>query len=109
MKTAEQFWRDLEIDPPHPKVLEAEKKDLTYRKIEMIASVTTFDSIMNALSPTGAKLVLAGMYLQGSLTSNAREAFNELIAEIQKREIAAKTKQLPQRKGKTDARIARGL
>ena len=109
MKTSAEFWRDLELDPPHNKVLRAEKHDLTRNQINMIAKVGVYDRIINSLSSSGRKLFLAGMYLQGSLTSEARESYFELIDEIEKRELDAKLSETPQRKGKSDARVQRGL
>lgn len=109
MKTSEIFWRDLDNDPPNQKALRAEKYDLTRTQREMIASVAVFDNIMNTLSAPAAKIFLAGMYLQGSLTSDARIAYQALIAEIDTRKNGQNLHLAPVRKSKTIERLARGL
>jgi hypothetical protein len=106
---AEEFWAKIQANPPSPRVLRAEKLDLTRTERQMIASVGVFDKIMKSLNPQGAEIFLAGMYLQGSLTSDARESYEALMRKIEERQIGLHREQLPDRRGKSSARLARGL
>lgn len=109
MRTAQEFWREMAERPPHFKALLAEKHDLTRRSVERISAVTMFEKIHKHLSDSGYQIFLAGMYLQGNLTAESRLAFEQLTKELERREIEQHLSELPQRKGKSAERIARGL
>jgi hypothetical protein len=109
MRTAADFWANLELNPPSRTALLAEKHDLTRDTAQITTSIVALEKIMGSLSGSGSKLLLAGMYLQGSLTTDARKAFQELLGEIHLREIAKSNPKAPHRRVKSLARIARGL
>tara|TARA_R110000868_G_scaffold25528_1_gene99608 strand:- start:219 stop:560 length:342 start_codon:yes stop_codon:yes gene_type:complete len=113
MRSEEQFWEEVQVLKNRDAILKAEQLDLTREQTAMIAKADVYSRIKESLSPSGAKLFLAGMYLQGSLLLEAERAYYSVLGEVERRDLEAKTKkkaekQLPT-EGKSRARILRGL
>jgi hypothetical protein len=84
MRSEAEFLQNLEFLSNRDAILEAERLDLTREQTVMITKANVYSRIKKSLSPSGAKLFLAGMYLQGSLLLEAERAYFSVLEEVER-------------------------